>query len=124
MIYSLGCLPKITVNLYCVNGARRKNKMIHKQMVTISKPAKRSQHAKHKETHERSSPKAKPQKEPPQAAPLYYNIAYPFRQFRPRSRATIPVRHISRIPKGVSSSMNASILELSPVSSMHRASVA
>ncbi len=98
--------------------------MIHKQMVTISKPEKRSQHAKHKETHERSSPKAKPQKEPPQAAPLYYNTAYPFRQFRPRSRATIPVRHISRIPKGVSSSMNASILELSPVSSMHRASVA
>ena len=31
---SLGCLPKITVNLYCVYGARRKNKTRHKQVVT------------------------------------------------------------------------------------------
>ncbi|GAB6958131.1 hypothetical protein JCM17042A_17250 [Ruminococcus champanellensis 18P13 = JCM 17042] len=49
----LGCLPKTAVNPYCVTLARRKNKMIHKQMVTISKPAKLSRHAEHKEPHEK-----------------------------------------------------------------------
>ena len=31
---SLGCLPKTPVERHCVCQARRKNKMIHKQMVT------------------------------------------------------------------------------------------
>lgn len=45
---------------------------------------------------------------------IYFSI-----MLLPRSRATTPVRHISMIPKGFITSLNALILDGSPVTSIH-----
>lgn len=62
----LGCLPKITVNPYCVSAARRLSENAHKQMVTKSRTAECAPHAEHKrQDRKRWSPEKAHKKAPP-----------------------------------------------------------